>query len=1395
MKSIPCAVAFLTLLLIPCAVGGQDPWRSQQLHRSFHAEGAAAGDLDGDGKIDLVEGPLWYRGPDFQTKYELAAPRSFPVLGYSDQFFSHIADVNGDSANDVIVIGFPGTPARLYLNPGSDNLDQHWAVTEITGSVDNESPAVVDLIPGGAPEIVCGHDSQYGYYSAGADATQPWHWNPISRPGACPNRFVHAMGVGDVDQDGRLDVLDQTFWWQQPSGDADPQTWTKHQWAPDAYGQGGAQICVADLDGDGDSDLVTSLNAHGYGLAWFQQTSPGQFERHDIMGDSSIDNPFGVCFSQLHAVALVDVDGDGAKDIVTGRRHFAHGGKDAGGLQDPVLYWFRHTLRDGAVEFVPHLIDDDSGVGVDVVVTDLNQDNKPDIVSASKHGLTLHFQGDLASGGNSDQLAGAAQRWRITAGRDQSKYAEGLSPQQAVEKMLVPDGFSVDLIASEPELTQPIAMCFDARGRIWVIEGHTYPTKAPDGQGKDRIVIFTDTNGDGTFDSKQLFAEGLNLASGIEVGFGGVFVGAAPELLFIPDADRDDQPDSQPIVLLDGWGHHDTHETLNSFTWGPDGWLYGCQGIFTHSNVGIPGTPDDQRQPFNAGVWRYHPSKKQFEVFAHGTSNPWGVDFNDNGDWFVSSCVIPHLFHIIQGGRYHRQAGQHFNPYTYDDIKTIADHAHYAGSIRDHAFWGENKITRPASALDTSVLGGGHAHCGLAIYNGGVFPSEYNQELIFHNLHGHRLVRDTVERNGSGYVGRHRPDFALAQDHNEIGVGVMVGPDGALYTSDWHDPQTCHNHDQEVWDRTDGRLFRIRYGDARPYKFDLWSETDSQLLERLHSDNGFFARQAARILQERAAAGLLDVALVDSKLQAWFSSAESTRDRLRAIWARYVIGGLDVDQTTTLFSHDDPYVRSWAIYLAGQPAKALPEQQYAALVDVATNDSSLIVQRYLAAVLQRLPLQQRFSIAQGLIANSTSSHDPNIPLLIWYGIEPLVEQDPDPILETVAQSGRNDLLRFVVRRVAESKTGRDALVKQLLHPTRAGNEIMILQELSAAATARAGVQMPSDWPAAFAHLSSAKQPRVIELARSVAVQFGDAAVLPHFRAILSDRSLPIDQRVEALSALRTAKDPDLAEQLQQLLDDSNLAAQAAAALAQFDHPKTAGRLIEQFANFDAATKTSALATLVARHSSADALITAMESNVIPADQVPAFIVRQILALDNQSLNQRLETVWGKITVSSAEMKDQYAKYRNLLHPDAIAGADASLGRSLYEANCGKCHKLFGVGGDIGPDITGANRNKVDYWLENILEPNALIGRAYQMQSFLTADGRVISGIVQTENDDAVTVQTATEKIVLSRDEIEQQSLSKASLMPSGQLETMTDDQVRQLFKYLMGPGQVPNKAP
>ncbi len=295
--------------------------------------------------------------------------------------------------------------------------------------------------------------------------------------------------------------------------------------------------------------------------------------------------------------------------------------------------------------------------------------------------------------------------------------------------------------------------------------------------------------------------------SGIEVGFGGVWVGAAPYLMFIPaDINADEpKPLAEPQILLDGFGYGDTHETLNTFSWGPDGWLYGCHGVFTQSAVGKPGASPKDRVHINAGIWRYHPTRHVFERFCEGTSNPWGVDFDDNGQIIIEACVIPHLWHMIQGGHYQRQGGHHDNPYVYDDIKTIADHVHYVGTQRpprrQRPLRFGRRRPRPRRADGATSADPGHGNTSA--------------NSFMNNIHGARINMDIPEAKGSGFVGHHGKDFILFNDLWSQIVNLRYDQDGSVYMIDWYDKNQCHNPDPDAHDRTNGRIFKVVYGDTK----------------------------------------------------------------------------------------------------------------------------------------------------------------------------------------------------------------------------------------------------------------------------------------------------------------------------------------------------------------------------------------------------------------------------------------------------------------------------------------------------------------------------------------------------------------------------------------------------
>jgi putative membrane-bound dehydrogenase-like protein len=957
---------------------------------------------------------------------------------------------------------------------------------------------------------------------------------------------------------------------------------------------------------------------------------------------------------------------------------------------------------------------------------------------------------------------------------DVYKYA-GLPPEKAAQVMTVPDGFTVQLFAGEPDVCQPIAMCLDEHGRVWVAEAYSYPVRRPDQEARDRILIFEDTTGNGKFDKRTVFMEGLNLVSGLEVGFGGVWIGAAPNFLFVPVKDAEDKPAGPPQVLLDGWGWQDTHETLNTFTWGPDGWLYGCHGVFTHSRVGKPGTPNAQRIPLNAGIWRYHPTRHVFEVFAEGTSNPWGLDFNDYGQAFCEACVIPHCFHIIQGARYQRQAGNHFNPYTYGDIQTIADHLHWQGANP----WAGNERSN-----DT---GGGHAHCGLMCYLGGAWPKEYHGQLFMGNIHGRRLNMDILKPKGSGYVASHGHDFLLANDAWARFINMRYGPDGNIYLIDWYDKQACHTPNVQIWDRTNGRIYKISFRGVKPVRADLRNLSDQELVALQLHPNDWYVRQARRLLQERGGSPAVHEALA----RIAFQQADETR-RLRGLWALHVTAGLTPERVRKGLADAGAYVRAWTIQLAlenGKTSADLVQQ----LTTLARQDPSPVVRLYLASGLQRLPLGQRWDILEGLLSHSEDAGDPSLPLMYWYAAEPLAGQDMSRALDLAARSKVPPLPAFMVRRIGSSGTPEAIalLIASLGKVEDAARQLTFLRRINEALKGRRQVAMPAAWPEVFNKLSRSSQAEVRTQAIALAVTFGDRRAFEEMRRVLTQRDADLTLRQHALASLLGARDIDLALVLQQLVTDPALRGAALRALASYDDPKTPPVILEVYPSLRSEEKRDALNTLASRPAYARALLAAVAGKKVAAADVSADLVRQLRNLHDPEIDKRIGDVWGIVRDTPADRARLMAQYRKMLTAPAPAKPDLALGRAVFVKTCAPCHTLFGAGGKVGPELTGSNRANLDYLLENILDPSAVIPKEYAMTLIALKSGRVITGIIRGETKEALTVVTANDTLTLPREDVESRIPSNISMMPDDLLKPLTDLEVRALIAYLQSPVQAP----
>ncbi|MCP3915419.1 MAG: DUF1080 domain-containing protein [bacterium] len=1523
------------------------PFRRIELSGDFTCEGASFADLDGDGNGDVVAGPYWYAGPDFDERREIYEPKTFDPLAYSDNFFAFPHDFDADGWIDVLFVGFPGKEAFWVRNPRG--AERHWERHVVFDTVDNESPTFTDLTGDGRPELVFHTQGRLGWASPDPERPEePWRFHPLSDDLGL-QRYTHGLGVGDVDGDGRTDVLLKTGWWQQPESlDGDPR-WKHHPFTF-GDGHGGAQMLVYDVDGDEDADVVTSINAHGHGLSWFEQTrdTPGAigFTEHSIMGAGPGDHSHGVCFGELHALALADVDGDGVQDIVTGKRWWSHGPQ---GDPDPnpaaLLYWFGLDRSDGAVRFVPHLIDDRSGVGVQVVAGDVDGDGRADVVVGNKRGhfvllqdaetaapdgpqggmrpkdgdgrsLNLGFEtgdltdwtfdgaafegqpieGDTVSARNREASLHAGRFWiggyelvhdghegtltsrpfRVThpwasflvggggtsatevelvlagdedlvvfdtpganyeslqravvdlrayAGReifvrivDRSTgpwghtnfddflfHAEeprferpsgvpeitqlddvlhaGLTPEEAAQAMDVPAGFEVELIAAEPDLHQPIALAIDAKGRLWVAEAYSYPVRKPDGEGRDTILVFEDTTGDGQFDRRTVFAEGLNLVSGLEVGFGGVWVGAAPYLYFIPDRDDDLVPDGPPEVLLDGWAYEDTHETLNAFLWGPDGWLYGCHGVFTHSNVAKPGTPDDEREPINAGVWRYHPTRHEFEVFAWGSSNPWGVDFDDRGQAFITACVIPHLFHVVQGGRYHRQAGSHFNPHVYDDIETIADHRHYVGA------------NAHSGNLRSNGVGGGHAHCGALIYLGDAFPKEYRGSLLMNNIHGNRINRDVLKRFGSSFVGRHASDFLISNDRWFRGINMRAGPAGSVYLIDWYDEQACHLREVERFDRSNGRLYRVSYGAHAQRQVDFRALASAELVARHLSRNEWDVRMARLVLQERGPDPAVHRALV-----ALVRDHPEVPRRLRALWTLHATDGLDDAFVLELLADAEEDVVAWSVQLALEgrsPSAAVSGE----LRRLARESGSPVVRLYLASALQRLPPPERWPVVEGLVVHAGDAVDANLPYLYWYGLEPLVAAEPARALALACATPIEQLERWIVRRAASEPELHAELVKALHEELDGGGSTerarlrRMLEETRAALAELRDLVPPAGWDALRARLSVDSDAAVRDACFQLSVAFGDEAVFPELRRMLVDDALSDTRRELALDALARGRDPAVVPLLLDMLGESSaLRGRALRALAGFEDGRIPSALLGCFAALSADERRDALSTLASRPAYARELLGAVARGEVARAELSAFVLRNLQSLADSEVDALIQKHWGFYRETPEDKLARIEEWKAKLTPAVLEGADRQHGRRVALRTCLSCHTLFGEGREVGPDLTGSNRADLDYLLTNLVDPNAVIGKDYQAVIVLLHDGRLVTGVLGRETESAITVLTENEELVIGLSEIDTRKLDDVSTMPEGQLDTLTENEVCDLVAYLQGPSQVPLAA-
>ena len=956
--------------------------------------------------------------------------------------------------------------------------------------------------------------------------------------------------------------------------------------------------------------------------------------------------------------------------------------------------------------------------------------------------------------------------------------------------MQVADGFEVNLVASEPEVRKPLSITFDDRGRMWVIQYLQYPTPAglkpvkvdqylrtkydrvpeppPRGpKGADRITICEDTNGDGQADKFQDFVSGLNLCSGMEIGYGGVFVVQPPYLLFYPDRNRDDVPDGDPEVLLSGFGMEDAHALANSLIWGPDGWLYGAQGSTVTSNIrGIE---------FQQGIWRYHPVTRQFELFSEGGGNTWGLDFDENGEILAGTNFEDKMLHQVQGAYYLKNFGKHgelHNPHAYGYF----GHVPYSG------------------------YRGAHLSVGGIVYLGGAFPERFRSTYISANPLDRAVYWYQLAPQGSSFTASFGGALLKTDDQLFRPVDCQTGPDGAVYFADWCDKRVTHVDPLDTWDRSKGRIYRIQAKGAKPApKFDLSKLSSDELVDTLANANDWFVREARQILAERRDKK------VWPRLRKQIFESPDPHLSLESLWALYVSGGFNDTLGEKLLTQPNAQVRAWTVRLLGDARNVSPAIQRK-FVKVARLDASPVVRRQLACTAKRLPGDLALPIIDELLRRDEDDDDPQIPLLLWWALEDkaMLHRDAIAKMFTAPQAQRralvlNHILERLARRYAAEGTDRDfAICAQLLKAAPGSAETKILLKgMEVGLVGRRFDKIPAPLAGWFTEEWSQKD-RSMALVR-LGLRLGDTRARGVALQCLDDARAGEADDIELVDILGETGDAGCVPTLLALFRTSasaRLRGAALSALQHFPDANVAASLVESYSSLGDDLRSRVRNALCSRPAWARVLVRAVEDGHIAAKDVSLDELRQMSAFKDVELERQIKILWGQIkTDSPAEKRNFINKVKLVLKPSGAAGRDAKgnpvEGHKVFMQACGICHKIFGEGNSIGPDLTSADRRNTDSLLLNIIDPSAYIRPEFVNYDATARDGLNLSGLMVESTPSTVTLlDRNNQRHVLARGQIESLRESPVSLMPEGLLEAMNPQQIMDLFSFLQGDATV-----
>ncbi|RUL86112.1 PVC-type heme-binding CxxCH protein [Tautonia sociabilis] len=964
-----------------------------------------------------------------------------------------------------------------------------------------------------------------------------------------------------------------------------------------------------------------------------------------------------------------------------------------------------------------------------------------------------------------------------------------LAPEVALDRFQVSVGLAVDLALADPVIAQPLQVSFDERGRMWVVEYRQYPDPAgltpvsrdkflrtvydttpeppPHGPpGIDRVSIHEDRDGDGTFETHSVFLDDLNLATSIARGRGGVFVLNPPYLLFYPDRDQDDVPDGDPEVLLEGFGLEDSHSIANSLTWGPDGWLYAAQGSTVTGRIRRPGDPEEAIvHSMGQLIWRYHPETRRYEVFAEGGGNTFGVEIDAVGRVYSGhNGGDTRGFHYVQGGYYQKGFTKHgslSNPYAFGYFPPMA---HHSVPRFSHSF---------------------------LLYEGGAFPEPYPGKLFgVEPLQG-QVVLSEVMPEGSTFKTADLERPMRTEDPWFRPVAIALGPDGALYISDFYEQRIDHSsHYAGRVDKTNGRVYRLRASDSAPgafpgaigpkAPFDLSSWSSERLLGLLEHPNRWFRREALRLLGDRK-----DPSLIPG-LREDLLALRADERALESLWALNLCGGLDEPTAVALLDHPDRHVRSWSVRLMCDDFE-VSDAFAAALADLASREPYVSVRSQLASSARRLPAPQALPIVRALLRRDEDAADPHLPLLLWWAIESKVGEEPDRVLALFEEEGiwaepivRQAILGRLMQRFARAGSRADLIRCALLLERAPSRDVvdLLLAGFEEAFEGRALSALPERLVTAIAASGGGSLP--------LRVRQGDAPAVAEAIAIVTDPAADPSSRLELIRTLGEVREPRALPALKAVASTEGPDALRAAALASlrpFDEPEIAQLAISLHDDLPDEARDAAQELLVGRRSYADAFLEAISSGRVDRRLVPETMGRKVVLLGDEDLAAKARELWGELGGASAEqLRREVERFEAMIRSGT---GNPYTGKELFLQSCGKCHTLFDDGGDVGPNLTSYQRDDLRSMLTAVVDPAAEVREGYETYLALLLDGRVVTGFLVDRDDRVVVLRGADGRNeVLPRAEIEELTRVPQSVMPAGLLEPLSAQQVRDLFAYL-----------